>query len=157
RVHGHPVCLVVAATAEVGAKHQAGVDDQRLGGVVGVHLEADGLAVQEQVPAGHRPPHAVDRLVHDRGGLYDGPAGGLQEQGPPDVERRRPQQPLPIEADHRRIDPGGHHEVVLQLAARVAVVDQIYAGVEVVVAQLPIVGYVGVPGGGVLAQEVVAR
>ena len=58
--------------------------------------------------------------------------------------------------DRAGISAGSDHEIVLQLSL-VAVVDQVDAAVDALVLDLAVVGDVGVPLAGVVADEVVAR
>ncbi len=60
-----------------------------------------------------------------------------------------------VERDGARISAGGNYEVIFKLLA-VAVVDEIDAGISVLVAHLREVGNVGVPLAGIVADEVVA-
>ena len=148
---------VVGLAAEVGrvAQAQDRVDHQRLAVVVVPDLEAHLAAGPDHEPAGHRVPDAIHHLVGD-GGVFDHvSARGVQDEVALGVKR------FPRDAAKRQPDGAGaraglDHEVVLELLL-IAVVDQVDAAVDAVVGHLGVVGDVGVPLRGVVADEVIAH
>ena len=172
-VDGDAEALVTATALEVGGVGEHRVDDERPAPVVRRDLNcnvrreghpllrgmqrvpgARRIGGQEDIVSSHElfTPFLV-LLVHERFFEIQVSAGD-GESHVAIIGKPRIFGALEGELDLIRIRAGGHDEVVFQLAL-VPVVDQVNAGVNVLVLDLPVGGNVCVPLPGVIADEIV--
>jgi hypothetical protein len=154
-IDGDAVALVGPGAAQVAAIAEHGVNGERLAGIVALRLEAEGAVRAQPVAAGHGLANAVVSLVEVGRSLDQGAAAGLEEQVALRVEAQA-LGALQAQVNGGGIGARGDDEVVFELLLAVAVVDGVDARIEVVGRHLGILGDVGLPGGEVLAGEVVA-
>ena len=154
RVDSNGVGPVVCAAAEVGAVGEDGVDYQGFGVVVAAYFEADGVVGLEGELAFDGMTLAVGFLIDDAG-LRKAirPFSPVTSRSPSRV-RAELLAPGELEADGFGIGVGGDYEVVFKLSL-VAVVDEVDAAIDMAVADFGVCGDIGVPFGGVVAEEVV--
>ena len=153
-IHGHAPALISAAAAEVGRINEHWIDGQRLADIVSADREADlAVALEDELPA-DIVANAIDRLVEYRRLFDQLAAGGLEDQVTLAVELRA-EGSLERHRDDAGIGPRRDHEIVFELAV-VAVIDQIDALIHIPIRHFAVIGNIGVPLRGVVADQVIA-
>jgi hypothetical protein len=147
--------------AQVGGVDQDGIDDQWSTAIVGGYLEANLIPSREDKPAVDRMPIARQRrtgcrLIHHR--LAE--AEFVASKGQDKIARPfiNPNFPSALEAqsDGMRVSAGRDDKVIFQLPPLGAVINQIHAGIDVLVSHLGIIWYVGTPLIGIVADKIIA-
>src|SRR6185503_9243313 len=132
-----------------------GIDHERPLPVVAGELEADLTVAPEDVTGPDLVPGAANLLIGHRCLPGHVAAGGMEDEVPRAVEAQAGDA-LEAQTDDLRARPGGDHEVVLDLPLVRAVVHEVHTAVDPVVADRAIAREAGAPGGGIVADEVMA-
>src|SRR5690242_697477 len=112
------------------------------------------MAVPKRITAGYPPPHTTDVLVDDRLVFNHLAAGNADNQVAVSIELQ-PLGAVEAELNLPWVGAWRQHEVILQLPL-VTVIDQVHTGIDVGILNPGIVGHVGAPLRGIVADEVVA-
>src|SRR5262249_28341525 len=156
RVYCDAAGKVIAAAAQVGGVDQDGVDYQPPRLVVASHSEAYLTSPPHHVPPPDRFPPPLCLLIQHR--LVERNLLAALRQPHHQIAaaiHTYAARPLQLQPDQTRVRSWRHHEVIFE-APLVAVIDQVHAGVDLPVLDARVVGDVGAPGGGIVADEIVA-
>src|SRR5437588_2170156 len=130
-VHGDADAAVIATAAKVGGVDEHRINHQSLGPVIGGDLKADSVFPFEHVAASDFPSRAVDLLIDDGRTLKHLAPNGMKDEITLGIKGELVHA-LKGEPDGLWISTRRDDEVVLKLAL-VAVVDEVHAGINILV------------------------